>query len=293
MRSGPGGPGFPAAGAAAVPFRVMDASERLEERTTRLTGATERLAHNVTFVGVLPALVVGALLALVNPIVGVLAAIVLAAAWVLLVRHRINAAADVVFAGLPTRPLQPDEAPRLVNVLDGLCLTCGVDDPAVEVVDATDQPAEALNAGVAVAGGTVRLVLTPAVLVDLDRMQLEGLLANLLGRVRDGSAAHTTLVSALFGAGERSERRLDAAIGDQRAVRSDLVAVDLTRYPPGLRAALAAMAARGTSVAGAPPRSRACWIAPIEAHVGASGDDGVMNSDDGALDLRIAVLAEL
>lgn len=273
----------------------MDASERLEERTARLGAATERLAHNATFVGLLPALVIGALLVLVHPLVGIAAAVLLGAGWVLVVRRRIGAAADVVFAGLPTRPLRPDEAPRLVNVLDGLCLACGVDDPTVEVVEVSGGPTDTLNAGVAVAGGTVRLVLTPAVLVDLDRMQLEGLLANLLGRVRDGSGAYTTLVMALLGPGGRSERRLDEAIGDQRAVRSDLVAVDLTRYPPGLRSALAAMAARGTGVSDAPARSRACWIAPIDASDGAAGGDGSADDDRAPqpLELRIAVLAEL
>ncbi len=271
----------------------MDASERLEERTTRLTAATERLAHNATFVGVLPAAAIGVLLVLVHPVLGVVVGVVLAAAWVLLVRQRISNAADVMFAGLATRPVQPDEAPRLMNVLEGLCLTCGVDEPAVEVVDTADRPTDSLNAAVAVAGATVRLVVTPAVLVDLDRMQLEGLLANLLGRVRDGSAAYTSLVSALLGPGERAERRLDAAIGDQRGVRSDLVAVDLTRYPPGLRAALESMAARGTAVEGAPPRSRLCWIAPIGQRDRAAAGDDTAGSNSDALDLRIAVLAEL
>jgi len=271
----------------------MDASERLEERTTRVNAATERLAHNATFVGLVPALAIGALLVLVHPLLGVTAALVLGAVWVALVRRRINSAADVVFAGLPTRPLRRDEAPRLMNVLDGLCLASGVDDPVVEVLD-TDGDPGSLNAAVAVAGGTARLVVTPAVLVDLDRMQLEGLIANLLGRVRDGSGAHTTLVMALFGPGNRSERRLDASIGDQRAVRSDLVAVDLTRYPPGLRAALEAMDARGTAVGVAPERSRPCWIAPVDANPGSDPD----RPTDGdhvpqPLGLRIAVLAEL
>ncbi len=65
------------------------------------------------------------------------------------------------------------------------------------------------------------------------------MLANLLARTRDGSARYTTTVLALLGTSARAVRLLEQELGDQRGVRSDLAAVDLTRYPPGLISALA------------------------------------------------------
>ncbi len=56
-----------------------------------LDEAADRLEHNATFVGILPALVIGALLVLVQPVVGVLVGLALAVGWVLAVRARIAA----------------------------------------------------------------------------------------------------------------------------------------------------------------------------------------------------------
>lgn len=278
----------------------MDASERIEERTARLAQASSTLARNATYAGVLPALVIGLALLLIHPVIGIVAAAVLAVGWVLLVRRRVATAADVVLAGLATRPLRAGEAPRLENVLEGLCLTCGVSEPSVEVIDGEGQPTGAINAAVVASATGTRLVVTPALLADLERLQLEGVLANLLGRVRDGSAEYTTLVMALLGPGARSWRRIEAGLGDQRGVRSDLVAVDLTRYPPGLRSALQAMEERGTAVAGVPERSRPCWLAPTEvardrvaSRPSESAAETVDPADPQPLSLRIAVLAEL
>jgi hypothetical protein len=66
-------------------------------------------------------------------------------------------------------------------------------------------------------------------------------------------------------------------------VLSDLAAVDLTRYPPGLNAALVAMAERGTEVP-APPVTSSLWIA---------APAGAESVEQQPLSLRIAVLSEL
>ena len=68
---------------------------------------------------------------------------------------------------------------------------------------------------------------------------------------------------------------------------SDLAAVDLTRYPPGLMAALTAMAERGTTV-DVPAVTAPLWIAPVTPS-GADAETGERQP----LSLRIAVLSEL
>lgn len=245
--------------------------------------AADRLEHNATFVGVLPALLVGVLVAVfVQPVVGVVLAVALGAAWVLVVRARIASAPERVTAGLVTTPLAPGSAPRLENLLEGLCVTSGVATPTVELVESP-----AVNALVTAGREHTRLVLTTGLVEHLGRLELEGVLANLLARAKDGSARYSTTVLALMGPSDRGVRLLERELGDQRGVRSDLAAVDLTRYPPGLIAALSNMQEHGTRVEAAPERSWPLWIAPVR-----TGDDDVLGALQ-PLSLRIAVLAEL
>lgn len=248
-----------------------------------LDEAADRLEHNATFVGVLPAVVVGALLVLVHPVVGLLVGVALAAAWVLAVRARIAAAPERVTAGLSAEPLVEGSSPRLENLLEGLCVTSGVAPPQVSLVRT-----ESMNALVAAGRDRVHVVLTTGLVEQLGRLELEGVLANLLGRVKDGSARYSTSVLALLGTSARATSLLASHLGDQRAVLSDLAAVDLTRYPPGLIAALSTMAEQGTLVPQAPAVSRPLWLAPSTAAV-ADDQAGELQP----LSLRIAVLSEL
>lgn len=243
-----------------------------------LDEATDRLEHNVTWVGVLPAIAVGALLVVVHPVVGLLAAVGLSALWVVVVRARLSSAPERVLAGLDAAALEPGRHPRLENLLEGLCITSGVADPSVALVRS-----ESMNALVAAGRDQTRIVVTTGLVEHLGRLELEGVLANLLGRVKDGSARYSTTVLALFGPSTRAANMIGAALGDQRAVLSDLAAVDLTRYPPGLIAALAEMGERGTEVP-APPVTSPLWIA---------APDGAASVEQQPISLRIAVLSEL
>lgn len=248
-----------------------------------LDEATDRLERNATIVGVVPAVIVGLVLVLVHPIVGVVAAVALAVAWVLFVRARLSSAADRVLSGLDAAPLEPGRHPRLENLLEGLCTTSGVTDPSVALVRS-----DAMNALVAAGRDRTRIVLTTGLVQDLGRLELEGVLANLLGRVKDGSARYTTTVLALFGTSARAGALLGEHLGEQRSVLSDLAAVDLTRYPPGLVAAFLAMDERGTELSTVPPLTRPLWIATA-----APSQGGAESVGDQPLSLRIAVLSEL
>ncbi len=248
-----------------------------------LDEAADRLEHNATFIGILPAILIGVVLMLVQPIVGVVVALALAVGWVVAVRARIAAAPTLVVSAVPSTPLAPGSQPRLENLLEGLCVTSGVVEPEVSLLDSP-----AMNALVAVGPDQPRIVLTTGLLEHLGRLELEGVLANLLGRVKDGSARYSTTVLALLGSSSRATKMLASHLGEQRSVLSDMAAVDLTRYPPGLIAALSTMADRGTELPDVPATTAPLWIAPTQQPEG-----GEHRGELQPLSLRIAVLAEL
>jgi len=248
-----------------------------------LDEAADRLERNAAIAGVVPAVLVGVLLVFVQPVIGVVVGVLLAVGWVVAIRGRIAAAPLLVLASMPSEPLAPGSQPRLENLLEGLGVTSGVAELDVALVDSA-----ALNALVAVGRGRPRVLLTTALVEHLDRLELEGVLANLLGRVKDGSARYSTTVLALLGSSPRATKMLASHLGEQRSVLSDLAAVDLTRYPPGLMSALSTMAEHGTELREVPPSTGPLWLAP--AVPSASGDQG---AEFQPLSLRIAVLAEL
>lgn len=254
------------------------------ESSTSLAAEADRLEHNAVFAGVLGAVLATLVLLLVHPLMALVAGVILAGGWVLFMRARIASAPDRVLAGLDLDPVVTEERPRLANLLEGLCMTSGVAAPEVFLVESP-----AMNALVVAGRGGSRLVLTTGLVERLGRLEMEGVIANLLGRVRDGSAHYSTTVLGLFGDSARADALLSRHLGDQRAVMSDMAAVDLTRYPPGLMAALSTMSDAGTVVDGVPPLSAPLWLAPV----GKQGADGVDPVGTQPLSLRIAVLAEL
>lgn len=263
-------------GCTELDFALMQAQPSLD-------AASDSFVRTVTWIGAAPAVLIALVLAvLVHPLVGIAVGVLAALAWVVAVRARLASAADRVVSGLDAAPVDPQQHPRLANLLEGLGATSGVTDPTVLLVRS-----DAMNAMVAVSGERVDVVLTSALVERLGRLELEGVLANLLGRVKDGSARYATTVLAVLGHSGRARRLLSQHLGEQRAVMSDLAAVDLTRYPPGLIAALSAMEDRGTTLS-VPAVTAPLWIAPV------SGVDPARDTGERQpLALRIAVLSEL
>ena len=165
------------------------------------------------------------------------------------------------------------DEPRLVNVVDGLCITSGVPRPSLRVIDSP-----VLNV-VAVGRRSERsvVVVTRGLLDTVSRIELEALLANEISQIRSldtavVSAAATTvglpLLLADLGPSWRKARAADGSPGSQiwrlggwlallgsplaglsrarladelepyRDFRTDVTGVRLTRYPPGMIAAL-------------------------------------------------------
>jgi heat shock protein HtpX len=243
-------------------------------------------------VGAVTAIVAGVVLVVaLSPVIGVVALVVLSAAWVLLVTSAFSSAPARALGALGGSPVGGDAVPRLANALEGAALLTGVERPAVRLIDSA-----AANAAVVAGADGATVVATRGLIEDARPVELEVLAAELLCRVRDGSAAYAALAAGmpgwLAGIAGLSPGSVAGVLGEQRSMLADLDAISVTRYPPGLVAALERMVARGTVVAGAAPSTAALWVAPAS-DAGRGLDPAVDRSVNQPLELRIAVLREL
>ncbi|MBO0728240.1 MAG: M48 family metalloprotease [Acidimicrobiaceae bacterium] len=178
-----------------------------------------------------------------------------------------------VVAAVDGQPPDPVRHARLINLVEGLSASAGIRVPVLRVLD---QPG--LNA---MAAGLRRdralVVVTEGLLQELTRIELEGVLAEVAVQIRRGDTVPLTVLAATWGWGARF------AVPANRDATADQLATSLTRYPPGLEAALAKMAARGTVITGlsrglsqlwladpvAPrPADGPAWAGRVAAHIG-------------------------
>jgi hypothetical protein len=172
--------------------------------------------------------------------------VVVAAALVAVVWVRSAGGADI-----GGTPVDPRRHARLVNLVDGLCVSAGVRVPALRVLDAA-------GCNLAVVGrdqAHSALIVTSGLLEDLTRMELEGALATGIVELRRGDAAPATVAAA---AGAFTVR---LAVDPRRDRVVDEAAAALTRYPPGLSAAYHKLQQHGTDVPGTRRRSAHLWLA--------------------------------
>jgi heat shock protein HtpX len=200
-----------------------------------------------------------------------------------------NAACErAALKSIGAAPSPADRDLRLHNLVEGLCVAAGLPKPHLHVVD---DPA--LNA-CAVGRGprTASVVVTSGLLETMDRIELEAVLAHEMARVRDHDTLPATLAVVLVGfpalAGPigRPFHPLVRAgmrwcLGPGRTFEADVAAVDLTRYPPGLIAALQRIQETGSAVRSASAATAPLWIAPP------------LGDGDPPLEVRIAALREL
>ena len=226
-------------------------------------------------------LAVGALLAiLAGPVLIVAAGIV---ALVLAVVAYLYAD-RVVLRLSHARPASPDEEPRYHNLVEGLCVSAGLSKPDLYVIDDDGPNSFATGRNPAHAA----IVVTTGLLRKLSRMELEGVLAHELSHIRTNDIRVTSLGTALVGlplmpAGPLATRLLTALVGRARERDADLGGVRLTRYPPGLAAALEKVRRDGPPVLPASRATAHLWISsPLDAEAGA-----------GRLEERIAALRDM
>jgi heat shock protein HtpX len=229
-------------------------------------------------------------------IIGILVGAGVAAGRTIVLRNAAPAGLTQVVGG---QPVTPSEQPRLVNLLEGLCVTSGVAEPELRIVH--DR-----GANVAVFGGPHAgvIVVTSGLVDALGRVELEGVLAECLWRIRTSDAELAGLV-ATFRAGpalratgatppngwDRRRDALAAPFDGHRHLLADQGAVSLTRYPPGLARALERMEGIGTAVTSATWGTAHLWICPPMP--GGVGDSGVDAAGFPPTGLRVDALAEL
>ena len=250
---------------------------------TPVVNSAALLRRTVAVVWGVVGIVVGAVLGfVVFSVVGLIVGAVLigsglGVAGLALTGRFIDSAADVVVAQVPSHGLDAAEAPRLFNLLHGLCATAGVTVPHVSVTD--DAGINALVVADPSRGGPAEMIVTRGFADRLERIEMEGALAVCLARLRSGLVETQTLAVALSIASPwfipaASRRRVVAASFAAQAVfDADVKGVGITRYPPGLAAAFQQMLAGSTRVASADPRSAVLWLA------GPSGESDVSSND--------------
>jgi heat shock protein HtpX len=176
------------------------------------------------------------------------------------------------------RPAEPEDYPRLHNLVEGLCAAAGLPKPDLFVID--DQAPNAFAIGRNPRHAAI--VFTAGLVEKLNRMELEGVVAQELSHVKNYDILPSTLavtLVALPGAlvPPLRARALRLAVGPRREALGDVSGVALTRYPPGLISALEKLRLDDTVVA---PGSRAT-------------DHLWLDSSMEDVDERIAALREL
>lgn len=191
------------------------------------------------------------------------------------------------------RPADPVSEARLVNVAEELCLGLGLSLPELRILD--DPAPNAITLGRR--ADSAVLICTSGLLELLDRMELEGAIAHELAHIKRGDLVRSGLAMqvlaplALVGSG--AAQRVRHLAGDDGESQADYRAVGITRYPPGLTAALEKLdAALSTRPAGLEPvtarLTAALWCAPLEESIPEAPRVGVLD-----VALRAAALREL
>lgn len=167
---------------------------------------------------------------------------------------------DAVLKMLDARPLGQTEGQRVRNTAENLCLSTGITEPDIQVIDT---PACNL-ATVSCRRDT--LVVTTGLLEALDVMEMEGVVAHGLSKIAAGAVRYEGLAASaspfITGAQRDLARRWGS--GEAGVMAFDISGVGMTRYPPGLRSALETIDSRPTDIAGAESLGSA-WLVPPHA----------------------------
>lgn len=210
--------------------------------------ASRAIAASVPF-AVVPAVVIGLILLFtLGWVAGVVAFVLVAAAlgaWARLGGNRL------VESRLGGRPADPRREARLCNLVEGLSTAAGVRHPRLIVVDSPGL--NAMSFGTTAGGATV--AVTSGLLAELERIELEAVLAEELYLIRHQETLPGTVVAATFGVGRK------LAVGVDHDATADQGAVSLTRYPPALAAALEKVERKGATVAAQPAWMAHLWLA--------------------------------
>ncbi len=209
------------------------------------------LAGGIALVVMVVAALVG-LGAIWSVLIGLVAGVGLAA----LLYSRSDA---MVLNAIGARPLTPGELPSFEKLVEGLVVGNGFRMPKLYLID--DSAPNAMAIGRQASASS--LVVTSGLVSGLRRIELEGVIAHELSRVRARESALGLATGTVVGhlpaalAAPLAQRLLDGA----SVVHADIAGVGLTRYPPGLANGLAAIARDGRIVKHNPRAYRHLWVA--------------------------------
>ena len=233
------------------------------------------------------------------------------AVGVLLVGFAPGVGERLALRALGAKAADPKRFPRYQNLVEGLCEELGIPLPKLWVVDS--EVANALALGRNPTEATV--VVTSGLLSRLNRVELEGVIAVELSHVRSSSARLGSMAVLLGGAGglllEARRRGGNPLLGAagwalvaltplrrlavpvQRHVWADEDAAYLTRYPPGLIAALRKLGSQAGAATLSNLGLNHLWIVdPLPAAGPAAGPERFFESHP-PLDERLDDLREL
>ena len=250
------------------------------DRTGRID-VNRRLAARLPVRSALPLAVLAAVVlgvvggwvaGLAGAVVGAIVGVALAVGWA---AFMVAGATAGVLRVVGAEPIDEGRYPRVVNLIESLSISTGIEEPALAVLE--DPHANLLVAG---PDGAATLVLTTGLLDALNRVELEGVLAEGLGKIGTGDAQLATLAAvfiggpllrngprraerpaALAGVGaSRRARRLADVFEQHRHLLADLHAASITRYPPGLESALTKIEKLGTTIDGSTWGTAHLWM---------------------------------
>lgn len=197
-----------------------------------------------------------------------------------------------VVSALGGRTVSPDDEPRLFNVLEGLCIENGIALPEVRLIEdsAPNALLQPLGSGEAV------LFCTTGLLSRLDRIALQGIVADELATYKQGDLVTASMIGLALGAlaaiSESAATLAWRCTDPSRQFRADRAASRMTRFPPGLHDALSELEGLDTAPRNLDPivarLTAPYWLVPLTLGKPTRPRPGELD-----LDLRISALAEL
>ena len=222
------------------------------------------------------------LIAGLNIVILLPASIVLAVIWILFVSRKID---SIILRKINAEPLEPQAYPRFVNLVEGVCVAYGFRNPELCIV-------QDVAPNMMIVGRNPQqssLVVTTGLLERVRRTELEGLITHELSRSRNRTSylegAIAILIAWPWSFLPSLVSKLGLRLMDPWAVaETDVAAVALTRYPPGLVKALENICSDGREPTHNPRFCRHMWVNPPR--------EPLISSSFSTTD-RIAALAEL